>query len=639
MGEFRGDEMLKKLRLDQTKMYEKYLALEEISKMLMAFVEGCPHHLAIGAEQGDIDKWDDLVIQTNTNRYIYVQAKRQETDFSNDSIIRNKYTSRSKRPGVFKELSPFDEAIKSLGEYISKDKLGSQNKFWLELPEGSIQIKKGLEIRHLKNLCEVEIRSVTTPNDLKALEKINLQVKNIYMWLTTWCDFVDWDHILKALKILEIRGSGSENDIKYRAENNLSRIFKTTEITTVCRLIFSYLDENATYAGAIKPRQLLFLLKDYLLPNICRWTLFKNDSSYWNISGIHDLEDNNEIERPEVIVPAFWSIGNENARHLKIDGECVENCLISGSLMRLSLHPQGSFDVICSNKSSWENSIKRKIGGTLGVSKNDLHDLRMLGGLVSSLQSDVRQLSTINENEIFAAELHNEMYKNTFKLVNSTMINKIRGMEKGDLRNEVEVRWKTWKQSLENNVDEQKELFSKILHPKAEGKSISGELRVGPKTVDLLSDAIFLLLVVSVCLSDDDNKNWEAVTKKLKMTSIGLAYWSGPSESSNRVMKIDDDDGISKLLENETGQIIIISQSNLSETEVFQDDIAGEIRKSGLLTHPNYPKLLITNDRNFQKKLRSGNILELKEYFQSSLDKYKSIIEYAVNSVVGEVIE
>lgn len=636
-----GDKMLKKLRLDQTKLYEKHLILEQLSEMLVFFVKGYPHHLAIGAEQGNIDKWDDIVIKADSNYYIYVQAKRQSTDFSCYSIERDKYTKKD-RVGVFKDLSPFDEAIKSIGEYISKSKADSKyskNEFWLELPEGSTQIKKGLEVRHLKNFCDIYIKSVTTANDLKELAEKDRNVKNIYIWLTTWCDFVDWEHILKVMKILKIKESGLEKDICCRVKNNLMQIFKETEIQCVCRMILGYLDENTTFAGAIKPRQLLYLLKDYLLPNIQRWTLFKNDGSYWNVSGINDLEDNNEIERPLIIVPSLWSRDNPNARYLKIDGECMENCLISDSLMRLSLHPQGSFDVICSDKSSWENLIKTKIGGTLGVSRTDLRDLRILDGLEPSSQSEIKQLATITESENFAEELHNEMYRNTFKAVNTIMINKIREMEKGDLRNEVEVRWKTWKQSLEINMDEQKELFSKILHPKAEGKSISGELRVGLKTVDLLSDAIFLLLVVSVCLCDDENKSWDAVTKKLKMTSIGLAYWSGPSGSSNKVIKIDDDDGISKLLENELGQVIIISQSNLSETEVFQDNIAGEIKKSGLLTHPKYPKLLITNDRKFSKKLRNGNISELKEYFQSSLDKYKSIIEYEVNTVVDEVVE
>lgn len=631
--------MLKKLRLDQTKIYEKYLALEEISKMILDFVEGRSNHLAIGAEQGDIDKWDDLVIKANDNCYIYVQAKRQETDFSNDSIIRDKYSKKTKREGELKDLSPFDEAIKSLGEYVNKNKLGSKNKFWIELPEGSIQIKKGLQIRHLSYFCQSQIKSVTTIDGLKGLEAIDSNVKNIYKWLTTWCGFVEWGNILEALKVLEIRRSGTENDIQHRVDNNLSRIFKTTEISTVRRLIFSYLDENSTYAGAIKPRQLLFLLKEYLQPNICRWTLFKNNNSYWNISGINDLEDNNEIERPQVIVPTFWSSKSNYACNLRIDGNCEENCFISESLMRLSLHQQGIVDVICTNRSNWENFIMRKIGGTLGVSKNDLHNLRMLDGLESYGQSDARQLDTISKNEIFAKKLHSEMYKHTFDLLSSVMIGKIRKMTNGDLRDAVEVRWKEWKQSLESNLDEQKELFSKILHPRAEGKSILGELRVGPKTVDLLCDSIFLLLIVSVCLSDDENKSWEAVSKKLKMTSIGLSYWSGPSEGSNEIIEIDDDDGISKLIENETGQIIIISQSKLSETEVFQDDIAGEIIKSGLLTHPNYPKLLITYDRKLKRKIKSGSISELKEYFQSSLDKYKSMIEHAVNAVVDEVIE
>ena len=107
--------MLKKLALDQTKVYERHLALEEISKMLVFFVKGLPHHLAIGAEQGDIDKWDDLVIQTNTGSYIHVQAKRQTTPFSSDPIIRDKL-SQGKREGVPRDLSTFDKTLKSLGQ-------------------------------------------------------------------------------------------------------------------------------------------------------------------------------------------------------------------------------------------------------------------------------------------------------------------------------------------------------------------------------------------------------------------------------------------------------------------------------------------------------------------------------------------
>ena len=284
--------MLKKLGLDQTKVYEKYLALEEISTMLVSFVYGLPYNLAIGAEQGDIDKWDDLVIQTNTGGYIHVQAKRQTTDFSSHSIKRDTYT-KGKRKDELKDLSPLDEALKSLGERINENESSSkdlQSEFWLELPESSTKIKEGLEIRHLRKLCEDQIKSVTTPYDLKAIAGKDSNVKNIHLWLTTWCDFKDWEHIFKVLIILKIKMSGLETHIKTRVRRNLSEIFKTTEIEQVLMLILSYLDENSTYAGTVKPRQLLHLLKDYLSSNIPRWTLFQTDGSSWNISGIHDLD-------------------------------------------------------------------------------------------------------------------------------------------------------------------------------------------------------------------------------------------------------------------------------------------------------------------------------------------------------------
>lgn len=626
--------MLKKLSLDQTKTYEKCLASEEISKMLVAFVHGRQHHLAIGAEQGDIDKWDDLVIRNSVGGCIYIQVKRQTTPFSIDSITRDTYT-QGKRQGLLRDLSQLDETLKSLGKRISKSSSNDlRNEFWLELPEGSIQIKKNLEIRHLRTLCEIQITSVTTPNDLIALASINPNANNIYLWLTTWCDFIDWEHILKALRFLKIRNSGFEADINDRVKNNLSHIFKTTELERVHMLILSYLEKNATFAGAIRPRQLLHQLKDYLIPDISRWTLFKTDGSSWNISGIHDLEDNNEIERPSVIVPSLWAIGNPNVRSLRIHGDCPENCLVSESLMRLSLHPQGSFDILCSNKSSWKNSIKIKTGGTIGVAKDDLKDSRMLDGLELCSPSEPKEIITIDEMEELAQKLHYEMYMNTFKLVDSAILDKVRAMKKCELRNEVESRWISWKLLLEKSVDEQKELFSKILHPRAEGKSISGELRVGPKTVDLLSEAMYLLLVVSVCLGDEDNQTWKSVTDKLKMTSVGLAYWSGPADGAKKVIEIDDDEGFNKLLENEPEQIIIIPQSALTDLEAFKDDISGDISKSELLPYPNYPKLFITKDRNFIRKLRNGVISELRQYFQSSLDKYKDIREDAVNQVV-----
>ena len=637
MGEmyFGGDKMLKKLNLDQTKIYEKHLALEQISIMLVSFVKGRPYHLAIGAEQGNIDQWDDLVIKKNNVGYIYIQAKRQTTDFSPDSIVRDTY-KRMARKGQLRDLSPMDKAFESLGKRMVIDDL--ENEFWLALPEGSTQIKDGLEVRHLRKLCEQYIKSVTTADKLIELANKDSDVHNIYLWLTTWCDFSDWEHIFKALRILKIKTSEFESDINVRVASNLSEVFKTSEIEHVRMLILSYLDENATFAGEIKPRQLLYLLKEYLQTDIVRWTLFQTDGLCWNIGGIHDLEHNNEIERPSIMVPSLWDRKNQYARLLKIYGGYIENCHISNSLMRLALHPFGTFNVHCSDMPSWQNAIKMKTGGTIGVSKNDLNDLRILDGLQDCQMIEPIVLNTIDAMENHAIKLHSEMYKIVFNLVDFGIKKKIEDMPRSNLRTEVEARWMEWKQLLKENIEEQRKLFLKILHPKAEGESISGELRVGPKTEILLTEAIYLLLVVSVCLGDTDNKNWEWVTNKLSMNSIGLAFWSGPSSGPRKVIEIDDDACIGKLLENEQGHITIISQCKLPGTEVFQDDIAGESGKSELLTHPNYPKLLITNNRTFKRKLLEGDISKLRSYFKSSLDKYESEKENAVKKVVDEVV-
>jgi len=630
--------MLAKLRLDQTGTFEKLVGAHEISKMLVSFIEGKVHPLEIGAEQGGIEKWDDFVIQQDLKRRTHIQIKRQTDRFGShlDECERNT-VNRNIGTTEPRDLSELDKTIKSLGIWISTKKNSDdfERNFHLKFYDGGVEIKKDFKIRDLVNIIEIHFRPDTsTPAGIQSLCESDTNMKNCELWLKSWCDISNFDQIFNLFKVLSISYSNTESTLKTETKDILRRVFKDISVDEVYSKIISYTSENSSFTGAVRPRHLLFVLKDQLLPEVKRWTKFQIDGLNWNISGIHDLEDNNEIERPSVVVPALWC-SDDLTRLLKIDGTCTDNCLVSESLMRISLHSQGSFDIICSDKSSWVNSIITKTGGTLGLAENDLNDSRILDGLEPSSSSEPRELTTIDAQEALAKELHNKMYNVTFKLINTDITATIRGMNSGDLRTEVEIRWNTWKLSLENNVEEQKKLFSKILHPKVEGKSISGELRVGPKTVNLLKEALFLLLVVSVCLGNEDNQNWDSVTDKLKMTPIGLAYWSGPADGSRKVIEIDDDAGIGRLLENELGQIIIIPQSELPDLEVFKDDISGDITKLGLLTHPNYPKLLITKDRNFKRRLEKGDISDLKEYFQNSLDNYQRVITNAVDEVVA----
>ena len=229
--------------------------------------------------------------------------------------------------------------------------------------------------------------------------------------------------------------------------------------------------------------------------------------------------------------------------------------------------------------------------------------------------------------------MHNEMYKVIFININIEITKKINEMNSGTLRTEMESRWAEWKVLLENDIGEQRRLFTKILHPNAEGGAVSGEIRAGLKTVFLLSEAIFHLLVLSVCLGDNDNQKWESVENGIKVCAIGLAFWSGPMFEARKVMKIDDDTGAKHLLEYESEQIIILPQSNLSEKELLDDSIAG--RHLELMSDPKHPRLLITNNNTYKRILRNGDIFKLKEYFGSKLREYGSSLAESVSRVVG----
>lgn len=632
--------MLKKLRLSQTDTFENLVGTREITKMLVSFIEGEEHPISIGAEQGGIEKWDDFVIKGSNDHMRHIQIKRQTLRFGDelDECVRNKYV-QGKNAANYRELSELDKTIKSLGEWIKSNKEDVEKRsFHLEVYEGGVEIKKGFKVRDLVNILEIHIRKDTSSaSGLKNLYDEDNSMKNCKNWLTSWCEIETFEDVLSVLKVLSISYSNTETELVSNIKDILKRVFRIDKIDEVFSTISSYTSENSSYTGSIQPRALLDKLKQHLKPQVKSWTKFQNEGTNWEVSGIHDLENNSEIERPSVIVPIMWSSDNSYSHVLKLIGGCSEKCPISESIIRLSLHPFASIDILCTDGGSWKSLIKQKTGGTLGISENDIEYLRILPGEHSNSTSESLSLNCIDEIESYASDLNNEMYKCTFKIVNDKLIRKIREMNKGDLRTELEKRWINWKRVLDNSSDKQKHLFSEILHPKAEGDSVSGELRVGPKTTGLITESIFILLIVSVCLGDENNQLWESVTDQLKMKSFGLIYWSGPSQGNKNVIKIDADPYVGKIFEQELEDIIILTQSELCEIEMFKDDIAGDIDKIKLLTHPKYPKLLITQDKRFKRLLGESSISNFKAFFAKTIEEYSNVVEKAIDDIVDEV--
>lgn len=635
--------MLAKLRLDQTKKYEQALVTYEIAVMLIDFALGRSHYMRIGSEQGGISTWDDIVIEKNRDLQIHIQVKRQTSgDFGStkDECTRNDYL-QNKRIGQKRDLSPLDETLKNLASWckdIDTAIIIPKREFWIELPELTTQIKNGLQIRNLKDLCEVQIKpSVTTATGLQTQANIDTNIKNCYDWLTTWCEFEDWEHILKALQLVRIKDSGLESQIESKTEDKLKEIFISDKLKEVRLKILSYTIENTTFSGAIAPRNLLFELKEYIRSDIRIWTQIDNLDNSWQITGIHDLENNTDIERPSKTIPLLWS--NERGRNLNINIVQVNSQLttIHESIFQLAIHLDGNVNGLCTNWDGWKVCIENKIGGTIGVQENDFEGLRISNNNAPFTTSEGMIMNTNAERETFAREMSNQMTKKTWELVSQKIFWRISQMDTSqsqELRDAVEARWNIWQEIIAKDDSILAPLLKKIVHPNAEGEEILGHLRIGPKTKLLITDALYISLLISVGLATMDS----AIMKTddgLSIGAIGLNWWSGPVGKIKKVRKIDDEESIDDLIGKEAFDILILSQSEQPEGEIYKQSISDSTNIDHSLAAGHSPKLLVTRNRLFNSIIKKGSVVELQNYLKQKLNIYKESLTETLNNNIS----
>lgn len=631
--------MLKKLRLSQGDNYQRAVATNELAKMLIKFVKGREHYLSIGTEQGELTKWDDIVIEKTINSYIHIQVKRQTTAFgdNNDECERNNITHRD---GTIekKKLSSLDETLKDLADWstnIDVTNLIIKREFLIELPELGTQIKKGLHVRILKDLCENHINSATTKaQDLEALGKEDNNINNCLLWLKSWCDFQSLDHILKALQFLKVRTVGTDNDINKNTEERLEDVFVNAKCKEVRCKINSYTIENNSFASGISPRNLLLELKDYLHQDIATWTQFEKVNSQWNITGIHDLEFNTEIERPLSVVPKLWS--NKSKRSLIINAPVNDDCKLSESLIRLAIHNDGLTSTLITNKTEWERTSKIKVGGTLGIGADDFDKLTFIENNEQFTSSNYKTLTTIPEQEKIADELNESMFITTWLSVKRGINDKLLSMntdKSAELRDAVDLRWKDWKQKLDNFPTEQKELLTNMLHPNAEGDDIIGYIRVGTKTVTLLIDGLFLVLIISVCLDEIGNGNWKKISDELSLNTISLQYWSGLPGKKRKVKKITED--CPKLIGKEKADLLIMSNIESSPSEILELTLIKSQENENTLANGKQLKLLITHNIRLRLLIGEGEVQPLKTYLESLIEKNEELKQEAINTVIS----
>lgn len=620
--------MLAKLRLDQAAVYEQAIAAYKISKMLCAFIEGRKHILCIGAEQGDISGWDDFIIQECLSEFIHLQIKKQNTDFAPlNNCIKQANTT----------LTPLDNSMLSLAEWIRTHNpaLDSTTRhFRLCLPHDGPVIKRNLEIRNLRDFMALNINATTTTQGLDNLQNVAQDgtAINLYNWLTTWCGFTDWDHIRRALQKLQIYNYGNRTDIDAQSIEQLSRVFR--EPVTVLTFIKSYTLDNSAYTASISPRQLLFELKGYLLDTQKTWTQISSANGNWEISGIHDLENNLEVERPSKIIPLLWS--NERGRDLNINIAKVVTTLssIHESIFRLAIHLDGNISGLCANWDGWKVCIENKIGGTLGILKNDFEGLSIADNNAPFKISGGKTINTNAERENFAKEMSDQMTKRTWELVSekiSEQISEMDARQSQELRDAVEARWKSWQETIQNDKSILAGLLTSIVHPNAEGEEILGCLRIGPKTKLLIADALFTCLLISVALDPSDSGIMK-IENGLSIGAIGLNWWSGPAGKTKRVRRIDDEESVNDLIGKEAYDILIISQSDQPEGEIYKQSMGESASADYSLAGGQSPKLLITPNRRFSSIIKTGSIDQLQTYLQQKLTTYKKLLIETLNN-------
>ncbi len=621
---------LQKLRLDQTKKYELALATRSIVEMVIALLGRREHFVAVGTERGDLGEWDDIVIQKKDGVQQHIQVKRQNVDFC---------TKDSQRVGDDKkDLSVIDKALLNLAKWVSENdrpELLRSKRFTLEVENPQAKLKKGIEVRHFASFCNEELQRGTTKEGLEELElQEGSNAKDIRQWLCSWCGFQDWTHILKGLSLLDVKSSGGVGDIEDETERMLLSSGLFRDIPRVRCAIRELCFENSSFSSALTPILVLDQVKDFLLPEYRKWTQYRYNGPKCEISGINQL-DSDLVESANSVVPAVWNPDIRSDLYFSAPDR-MSGLLLPKSILRLALHlqgaPSGAYIV---NSSFWRRHAYNLLGGTLGKSKNDLDNaqLAVLEDTAPCNPPFQRALDTVTLANSEAQRLHNEMTLYTWEMINGSVFLRISKLPQGTLMDAIDSRWNKWKEHFDSDLPRRREFLLSLVNPKAEARIVEPELRIGPKMVDLMAEAILLLLMISVSLGGSDTQ-WNALEGGLDISAIALKFWGG--KSGIGPVDIEDLDTVESLVGRENPNILVLSGTSMLSDSISGPTLAHEDRQDMTLIAPHKPTIVITNNKKFKALIRSGSIDQMRGWLTNELENNGIIREVLIQEICDE---
>ncbi|WP_295566037.1 ABC-three component system protein [uncultured Stenotrophomonas sp.] len=613
--------MLSKFRLDRRNKYESRLFAQKLAEMIVGVVNSVPHASEIGSEQGGIPHWDDIVEVRCDGTIAHTQVKRQSESFSTYPPV---------RPSTDAKTSALDDALESLATSIDRHDLDAPGKRFFELIVfgPGVLVKRGIRVEKFSEI--VDICSTESFSCQKMEQRDDSTARDVFQWLTTWCGFRDWAHIQSALSRLRVTFGGTEEQIDGKILASLASVF--TDPHTARESLLSYAFDEASDVGAISRRALMQRLKHLLRPDIASWTQYlKVDGfSRWELSGIHDLESQ-DAERAAGIVTRLWSNGGER-RVLQFQAPLtsidVGKISLPHAILRLALHLSGGAQCLLEDVGAWKAKASDLAGQTMGHSASDLRDLPWAESQPRPGPA-MRSLDGVGPSNSEASSLMQAMDMQVLGQLAKCVNDSLERVMDEALQAELAALWNEWHTGLADDPAELRSLFASMLHPATEGLAHGSLLRVGPRALDLLDNAIMTLLVVAVSIGGKGS-TWSHFTDCGAVLSIALKQWSGPvgSQSGRRHLESDD---LHDIIGPKPNAVVVLSGIDSPADSILQPTLSGAPYDETSFMAQRRPKVLVTGHR-IDRFLRKGKLEDVRMHFRSQWDAQISARNQAIEN-------
>jgi len=635
--------MIRRFRLEQKSHYEKLVIAQRLSDMLEKFLDGRRAPIEIGAEQGGIEEWDDVVIVHSPDSYEHLQVKRQTTDFCTKDPDMQEYlvklakrrNARKPKPEVLaseplplggapdpkkakEDVSVLDSAFSSLAKYASSgefDKLPDRQ-FQLTLVGAHLKIKDELTVNHLDELCKLCRQEGLDLAELASRK--DGPTERAFLWLTTWCGFQDWAQIRDTLKRVTVLCVGNDATLEQRSIESLGRHF-TNPQRTLERLI-TYITAETSDVSALGCHAAVLELRDNLRPDVETWAQYllgdgvQPAGRSWSFSGTYDLVAS--VPRSsDGVVQHMWSTspGNRKLRiYAPYTASSGANLTLPSAILRMALHLLPGSQSLLLGESTWRSSVGHEVGYTFGSAASDLSNLPWLENPESLACALDHEFKTIGAARTEAEALAQAMDELVWQRLVEGVANKLTSIADPALADAMEAIWLEWLTGFAKDLANRRKFLEQLLYPETEGKNAKHALRLGPRTLDLLITAVETLLLVAVGLGSSGS-NWASFPDCREVLSIALKYWSGPAGSAPEVRELSDDHLMTVIGRNPV-PVVILSGVSASPSELLNIGMADDAEMTTSMAAERQPHLLVTRSGAF-RHLRKGTLASVQQHF------------------------